>query len=119
MTVWKLIPELNQHPSVTTRENPVICQLSETQIIILGGTTTKKWTNDVILFDAETEQVQKVAAEAGRQQQIIKFHSGYNNSGVKVKGGSIVALVRGDDEKSHLIEYATTAKTISIIETFV
>ena len=52
MTVWKLIPELNQHPSVTTRENPVICQLSETQIIILDGTTSKKWTNDVIVFDA-------------------------------------------------------------------
>ena len=113
--VWQLIPTSNLASDFTARKSPVACPLNKTQILIMGGQTDyNSYTNDVFIFDSESDQVKKVAGEAA--EKITFWATG--NACAAVNEEKVVALVRGNDSKPYLIKYTMGSRSISLIQSF-
>ena len=92
--VWQLIPTENVHPYILTRTSPVVFPLSSSHIAVLGGSVGIGDPNDIfMMFNTESEQVEKVALEGDeRGYSTTFFSSAMSNAGVTIGGNRALAL---------------------------
>ena len=108
---WKIIPYANLCSEFIARTCPLVCQLSSTEVLIMGGRSNGK-QNDTFVMQIESDKIEHIATVGP-----LKFWSD-NNAIFSVSDDKIMALIYGNDRKAHLMEYTRGADTFITKESF-
>ena len=112
-TVWQQIPFARIADDFTPRYQTVVCPISDTEIVIMGG-YNGRWLSDAFVLDISSDKLRKVVQEAP-----LSFKS-YNNASVRTSAETVVALVDDDSFKPKFIEFKKEGENsfISIMNSF-
>ena len=109
---WQLIPDSNIIPSFTKRSGVIACPINQTQILLMGGQGKHgKYKNDAFVLETESEKVRKVAQGPAGQLAFRQNH----NSLDAIYDNKVVALVQGNDQLHHLIEYSMVNNVVNMV----
>ena len=104
-TLWQLINVAGN--ILTTRCDPAVAPLNDTEIAILGGYDGNR-LSDVIVFNTRTKTCQKVSAGD------YKFRANGNQC-VQAGINKVVALVTDKDGKPAVISWTKGASAVTIL----
>ena len=88
--------------------NPVVCQITDKQILVLGGSRNNYKVNEVSVFDTWSQSVD--------HREMPEFYcEGIGNQSVQSFDGEVTALVKGPENESFLVSYPTRNADINVI----
>jgi len=94
----------------TPRRNPLVTALNDSEIVIMGGTDGENCLSDVLVYDIDKKECQKVA------DGVFKFTS--DNNQITLVGDKVVALVFDEDDTPCLIEWSKGEDQVTVLQKY-